>query len=166
MSCVFQAIARGGRSTSENGTVQVRSMIFHGICCQKYGYGILQSTMRRAVTEELVVLHHSESQMLLLIDMLRGVLKETKVSGILIDSHGVEEDLMIALRDEERGGGRILKDLLDTKPLMVDDQVRVQLKGSLITAIDISIIFTQTRICRHVLVNSTQALSREVGIVA
>lgn len=140
-------------------------MIFHGICCQKYGYGILQSTMRRAMTEELVVLHHSESQMLLLIDMLRGVLKETKVSGILIDSHGVE-DLMIALRDEERGGGRILKDLLDTKPLMVDDQVRVQLKGSLITAIDISILFTQTRIRRHVLVNSTQALSREVGIVA
>lgn len=80
------------------------------------------------MTEELVVLHHSESQMLLLIDMLRGVLKETKVSGILIDSHGVEEDLMIALRDEERGGGRILKDLLDTKPLMVDDHVRVQLK--------------------------------------
>jgi hypothetical protein len=140
-------------------------MIFHGICCQKDGYGILQSTMRRAMTEELVVLHHSESQMLLLIDMLRGVLKETRVSGILIDSHGVE-DLMIALRDEERGGGRILKDLLDTKPLMVDDQVRVQLKGSLITAIDISIIFTQTRIRRHVLVNSTQALSREVGIVA
>eukprot|EP00889_Picochlorum_renovo_P003215 jgi/Picre1/30245/NNA_005611.t1 len=49
---------------------------------------LVKTVQSRAMTEELVVLHHSESQMLLLIDMLRGVLKETRVSGILIDSHG------------------------------------------------------------------------------
>ena len=93
--------------------------------------------MRRSTTEEIVILHHSESQMLSLIDALRDVLKESKVSGILINSQGIE-DIMIALRDEERGGKRVLKDLLETKPLMVDDQVRVQPRGSLMCAIEVS----------------------------
>lgn len=124
-------------------------------CCQKYGYGVIESTMRRPTTEDLVILHHSESQLVSLTEVLRDVLRETKVSGIVISSQGVE-NIMVALRDEERRGERVLKDVLDTVPLMIDDQVRIHTDGFLDPYIYIQIL-----ICRLVRMNLIQASSRE-----
>jgi len=111
--------------------------------------------MRRPTTEDLVILHHSESQLVSLTEVLRDVLRETKVSGIVISSQGVE-NIMVALRDEERRGERVLKDVLDTVPLMIDDQVRIHTDGFLDPYIYIQIL-----ICRLVRMNLIQASSRE-----